>query len=99
MHYVVGDVHGCYDELMALLRKIEKRDSEARIIFVGDFINRGPSVWDVLHWAMENITSDGKYQTVRGNHEQLVLDWYENFLIWYDEKEKAEGDLPPMPEM
>ena len=36
MHYVIGDVHGCYDEMIALLNKIEARDSEAIIYFVGD---------------------------------------------------------------
>ena len=53
MHYVIGDVHGCYDEMIALLQKIEERDSEAIIYFVGDFIDRGPKVWEVLEWAME----------------------------------------------
>ena len=44
MHYVVGDVHGCFDDLMAMIETIEKRDEDARIIFVGDSINRGPKV-------------------------------------------------------
>ena len=66
MHYVIGDVHGCYDEMIALLNKIENQDPEAIIYFVGDFIDRGPKVWDVLEWAMEHITLDGKYRAVRG---------------------------------
>lgn len=82
MHYVIGDVHGCYDEMMALLNKIEAQDSEAIIYFVGDFIDRGPKVWEVLEWAMEHITLDGKYRAVRGNHEELVLEWYEEWLEW-----------------
>ena len=40
MHYVIGDVHGCYDEMMALLHKIESADPDAEIIFVGDFIEK-----------------------------------------------------------
>jgi len=83
-HYVIGDVHGCYDELMLLLQKIEEEDSDAQILFVGDFIDRGPRVWDVLEWAMKNITENGKYQSVRGNHEQMVLDWYQSFLFWWE---------------
>lgn len=54
MHYAIGDVHGCYDELMALLKTIEERDADARYIFVGDFIDRGPKVWETLMWAMDN---------------------------------------------
>ena len=84
MHYVIGDVHGCYKELMALLGKIEEQDKDARIIFVGDFMDRGPQVWDVLEWAMQNITPDGKYQSVRGNHEEMILDWYREWLKWWN---------------
>lgn len=97
MHYVIGDVHGCYDELMALLCKIEAKDEDAQIIFVGDFVDRGPKVMDVLTWVMEHITPDGKYQTVRGNHEQLVIEWFAQFLLWWDEI-KATGENLPMPE-
>ena len=85
MHYVIGDVHGCYDEMMALLHRIEKEDADARIIFVGDFVDRGPQVDKVLEWCLKNITVDGKYQSVRGNHEQMVLEWYEEWLSWWDE--------------
>lgn len=86
MHYVIGDVHGCYDELMALLATIEEKDADARYIFVGDFIDRGPQVDKVLGWCMENITADGKYCSVRGNHEQMVLDWYhQEWMPWWEE--------------
>lgn len=85
MHYIIGDVHGCYDELMALLAAIEKKDKNAQYIFVGDFIDRGPQVDKVLAWCMENITSDGRYRSVRGNHEQMVLDWYyREWLLWWE---------------
>ena len=83
MHYVIGDVHGCYDELMVLINKIEATDSEARFILVGDLIDRGPKVWEVLQWALKNITPEGKYQCVRGNHEQLALEWWEYYKKWY----------------
>ena len=97
MHYAIGDVHGCYDELMALLKTIEERDADARYIFVGDFIDRGPKVWETLMWAMDNITAEGKYTAVRGNHEQMAVNWYyTEFLPWWDEKEK--GGTRPMPE-
>ncbi|MBO5303419.1 MAG: metallophosphoesterase [Lachnospiraceae bacterium] len=87
MHYVIGDVHGCYDEMMALIKLIEENDNDAKIIFVGDLIDRGPDVIKVLNWAMEHITSDGKYQGVRGNHEQMVIEWYQEFLKWWENQE------------
>ena len=48
MHYVIGDIHGCYQDMIALLNKIESQDQDAQIIFVGDFIDRGPDVDKVL---------------------------------------------------
>ena len=80
MHYVIGDVHGCFDELQLLLNKINAEDPDAEFIFVGDFIDRGPKVWETLEWMMANITPDGKYRSVRGNHEQMVLKWYPDFV-------------------
>ena len=85
MHYVIGDVHGCYDEMIQLIDKIESNDPDAVIYFVGDFIDRGPDVWKVLEWAMEHITLDGKYRCVRGNHEELVLEWYTRWHWWWKE--------------
>lgn len=82
MHYVIGDVHGCFDDMMKLMKKIDAVDKDATYIFVGDFIDRGPKVWDTLQWMMKNITPDGKYQCVRGNHEQMILEWYREWLIW-----------------
>ena len=85
MHYVIGDIHGCYQDMMALLNKIESQDQDAQIIFVGDFIDRGPDVDKVLDWCLENITLDGKYKAVRGNHEQMAIEWYKEFMDWYDD--------------
>ena len=77
MHYVIGDIHGCYQDMIALLNKIESQDQDAQIIFVGDFIDRGPDVDKVLDWSLENITLDGKY-------EEITSRWYLNGIksLW-----------------
>lgn len=82
MHYVIGDVHGCYEEMIKLLEKIESQDTDAIIYFVGDLIDRGPEVWKVLEWAMSHVTLNGKYRCVRGNHEQMVLNWFAKWQDW-----------------
>ena len=92
MHYVIGDVHGCYDEMMKLLNNIESRDPEAVIYFVGDFVDRGPEVWKVLDWAMKNITMDGKYRSVRGNHEEMILEWYDRWKWWYTDVKGTDSE-------
>lgn len=97
VHYVIGDVHGCFDDMMKLLTKIESKDKEAEFIFVGDFIDRGPKVWEVLQWIRENITKDGKYQSVLGNHEYMVIQWYQKFLDWWEKNSQGE-ETGPVPE-
>lgn len=95
MHYVIGDVHGCFRELMKLLEKIERADDKARFIFVGDFVDRGPEVIKTLDWAMSHISKTGKYRSVMGNHEAMLIEWYWDFCRWY---EKGRGTAPaPLP--
>jgi calcineurin-like phosphoesterase family protein len=65
---VVGDVHGCHFELMALLEEIGARDTD-RLIFVGDLITEGPASREVLHFVRERR----KCESVLGDHERTFL--------------------------
>jgi serine/threonine protein phosphatase 1 len=67
--YVVGDVHGCADELDELLELLSPTDDEL-LVFVGDLVNKGPDSEAVVETVreMENAVS------VRGNNEQKVVD-------------------------
>jgi len=93
MLYCIGDVHGCYDDMMRLLEKIEKQDDDAYFLFMGDLVDHGPQVMEVLDWALEHISNDGRYRCIRGNHEEEVLLWYNQFRSW--EKEKMHSLYPP----
>ncbi len=77
MHYAIGDVHGCYDELIAMLKLIEEQDSDAVFFLIGDIVDRGPKVYELLEWSRHNITQDGKYQMILGNHEDMVIQWFD----------------------
>ena len=92
MHYVVGDIHGCYQDMMNLFHKIECQDAEAEFILVGDLLDRGPEVDQMMYWSLENIVPDGKYQSILGNHEDMILNWYSKWLEWYENG--REGDMP-----
>ena len=84
---------------MDLLKKIELQDADATYIFVGDLIDRGKNVWEILTWAMEHITIDGKYQCVRGNHEQMAIEWWKEYRYWYENSIKMGdcfGNEPPV---
>jgi hypothetical protein len=65
---IVGDVHGCVDELDALLGRIGLR-SEDRVVFVGDLVARGPSSRAVLE-RFEALGARGAL----GNHEARLLE-------------------------
>jgi serine/threonine protein phosphatase 1 len=67
--YVVGDVHGCADELNELLELLSPTDDEL-LVFVGDLVNKGPDSETVVETVreMENAVS------VRGNNEQKVIE-------------------------
>lgn len=78
--YIIGDIHGCFDEWIKLKNKIEAEDSQAEFILVGDIIDRGPKTFEMLKWAMENISPVGKYQMVIGNHEWEKMYWLEEYF-------------------
>jgi serine/threonine protein phosphatase 1 len=65
---IIGDVHGHYDTLIALLDSIAP-DSSDLIYFLGDLIDRGPKSAEVVDFVMKN-----KYYCLRGNHEEMLLD-------------------------
>jgi len=61
---VIGDVHGCWEELQDLLRAVKVQPSD-RLISVGDLISKGPDSRSVIEWAMRT----SKLECVLGNHE------------------------------
>ena len=72
---VIGDVHGCFDQLVALLEGLGYSDDsgtyrhrERQAIFVGDLIDRGPGQVEVLA-LVKAMTDAGTAQMVMGNHE------------------------------
>lgn len=67
--FIIGDVHGCFKTLKALIDKLPNQDD---IIFVGDLIDRGPSPIEVLDYIQDHP----QWQVVRGNHEDMLLDYF-----------------------
>lgn len=69
---VVGDIHGCVLTLKALLTSLEPY-SKRTFIFVGDYIDRGPSSAQVVS-ELISFASTHTCIFLRGNHEQMLLD-------------------------
>lgn len=79
--YVVGDIHGSIDKLETLLGQIDDDISRnpgttGKVVFVGDYIDRGDASADVLRF-MEEITTSYPDQLIGliGNHERMLLDF------------------------
>ncbi len=64
---LIGDIHGHYDKLVALLSRLGYRDDgEAhrhpegrKVIFLGDYIDRGPKIREVLHTVRGMVDAGG----------------------------------------
>ncbi len=81
---IIGDVHGCFDELVELIEKLGYAVKEEagrfavthpagrRVVFLGDLVDRGPKIAEVLRLAMDMVTS-GAALCVPGNHEAKLL--------------------------
>lgn len=81
---IIGDVHGCFDELIELFRNlgysvdvtcgstIVTPPDGRKAIFVGDLVDRGPKISQTLRMAMAMVTA-GTALCVPGNHDKKLL--------------------------
>jgi protein phosphatase len=76
---IIGDVHGCYDELTELLAKlgyevesyVATHKDGRKLIFLGDLVDRGPKTPEVLKLAMASVRA-GTAICVPGNHDDKL---------------------------
>ncbi|HEY9215071.1 MAG TPA: metallophosphoesterase family protein [Ancylobacter sp.] len=82
--YAIGDVHGRLDLLRRLLDKIVHDGAmaaNARIIFLGDYIDRGADSRSVLDMLIAGVAERG-WTCLKGNHEAMLLAALDGSLEW-----------------
>ncbi len=75
--YAVGDIHGRYDLLLEIYERIQadlsgNKPVHSVGIFLGDYVDRGPSSRDVLAWISECKLVFNEWVFLRGNHEEAL---------------------------
>lgn len=77
--FVVPDIHGEYEKLLKLMGKIHKeRKQEDKIVFLGDYIDRGKRSKDVVNYIFDLKSNDDNVILLRGNHDDEFYNIIEN---------------------
>jgi serine/threonine protein phosphatase 1 len=75
--FIVGDIHGCLGMLQRLMEKIPWRPDADRLIFLGDYVDRGEDSRGVIEYVLEIAGTGKRVDCLMGNHERILLDFIE----------------------
>ncbi len=72
----IGDIHGCNGLLKQLLSRVAFDPLTDTLVFVGDYLDRGPDVRGVIETLIALKENSPNVICLKGNHEQMFLDYY-----------------------
>ena len=70
--YAIGDIHGCFETLRAFFTTNDIDDTD-RVIYCGDFVDRGPCIRETLDFILAREHDI----VLLGNHDFAFVDWFE----------------------
>lgn len=75
--YAIGDIHGCLEQLEQLLDEVQPDLEKDVLLFVGDYIDRGPESRGVVDYILRLRQQYPREQIIclKGNHEAMFLDF------------------------
>ncbi|MBM4259671.1 MAG: hypothetical protein FJ147_27710 [Deltaproteobacteria bacterium] len=72
---IIGDIHGCLAELRELLARVDFQSNRDTLIFLGDYLDRGPDSLGTLTAVRELVEHQGAVALL-GNHDEKYLRWH-----------------------
>jgi serine/threonine protein phosphatase 1 len=76
--FAIGDIHGCSDQLRELVESVIGIQKQDRIVFLGDYIDRGRASRAVVDYIMNLQHNEYNVIPLIGNHEWMLLEAYES---------------------
>ena len=73
--FAIGDIHGCANELSALLKKIRPAADDT-VVFLGDYVDRGPNSKGVIDLILD-LSKQTNVIALKGNHEEMLIQFLE----------------------
>lgn len=77
---VIGDIHGCYNELKSLLLYLETKGeydkTKDKLVFLGDYIDRGKNSRLVIKLVRSLQENNNNVVALMGNHEDMLINYY-----------------------
>lgn len=84
---VIGDVHGCYNELKELINDLvesgEYNKDTDKLVFLGDYIDRGKDSRLVVEFIRNLQKNNKNVIALMGNHEDMLLNYYRGIDNWW----------------
>lgn len=92
--YAVGDIHGHIDELDRILDEIAADGgADAEIVFLGDYVDRGPDSRAVIERLGAGIAAGRNWHAILGNHDRMFLRFARSGVVHDDRVLSGKGWL------
>ena len=73
--FVIGDIHGCFEKLCALMDKIPINFNRDQLIFIGDYVDRGSGSLEVVDYLIDLKKRVPGIIFLKGNHEDMLQNY------------------------
>ena len=76
MNYVTSDIHGCYDQYLRLIQRLDLKEDD-RLYILGDHVDRGDGGIEII----QDVMKRKNVVCLRGNHDHCALVFLKRFAL------------------